>query len=85
MIQLPENPIVILPRLSQMLQRARQTPVVETRGRVVQLTGLVIESEGPQAAVGEVCRIESAPHDGFTLAEVVWKRIWETRASPVPS
>jgi flagellum-specific ATP synthase len=37
----------------------------------VQLIGLVIESEGPLAAVGEVCRIESARHDGFTLAEVV--------------
>jgi flagellum-specific ATP synthase len=37
----------------------------------VQLIGLVIESEGPQAAMGEVCRIESARHDGVTLAEVV--------------
>ncbi len=71
MIQLPENPAAALPRLGQMLQRARQTRVVETRGRVVQLTGLVIESEGPLAAVGEVCRIESARHDGVTLAEVV--------------
>jgi flagellum-specific ATP synthase len=32
---------------------------------------LVIESEGPLVAVGEVCRIESARHDGSTLAEVV--------------
>jgi len=71
MIQAPENPIVPLPRLRQMAQRARQTRVLETRGRVVQLTGLVIESEGPLAAVGEVCRIESARHDGVTLAEVV--------------
>jgi flagellum-specific ATP synthase len=35
------------------------------------LIGLVIESEGPLAAVGEVCRIESARHDDATLAEVV--------------
>src|SRR4029078_5775763 len=33
--------------------------------------GLVIESEGPLAALGEVCRIESARHEGTTLAEVV--------------
>jgi flagellum-specific ATP synthase len=33
--------------------------------------GLVIESEGPIASVGEVCRIESVRHDGTTLAEVV--------------
>jgi flagellum-specific ATP synthase len=37
----------------------------------VQLIGLVIESEGPLAAVGEICRIESAGHDASTLAEVV--------------
>ena len=59
------------PRLDHLLQRARQTRVFENRGRVVQLIGLVIESEGPMAAVGEVCRIESARHDGSTLAEVV--------------
>lgn len=59
------------PRLGHLLQRARETRVLENRGRVVQLIGLVIESEGPLAAVGEVCRIESARHDGTTLAEVV--------------
>src|SRR5436853_1948542 len=58
-------------RLSRALEQVRQTRVLENRGRVVQLTGLVIESEGPLAAVGEVCRIESARHDGSTLAEVV--------------
>ncbi len=58
-------------RLAQWLHRARTARVVESRGRVVQLIGLVIESEGPLAAVGEVCRIESARHDGTTLAEVV--------------
>ncbi|MEN9573725.1 MAG: hypothetical protein RL514_1580 [Verrucomicrobiota bacterium] len=58
-------------RLSHALQRARQARVVDSRGRVVQVIGLVIESEGPLAAVGEVCRIESARHDGTTLAEVV--------------
>jgi flagellum-specific ATP synthase len=50
------------------LQRARAT---ETRGRVVQFIGLVIESEGPLAAVGEVCLIQSARLEEPTLAEVV--------------
>ena len=58
-------------RLAEVFHRVRQTRVIENRGRVVQLIGLVIESEGPLAAVGEVCRIESARHDSFTLAEVV--------------
>lgn len=58
-------------RLENALQRVRNVRVTETRGRVVQVIGLVIESEGPLASVGEVCRIESARHDGTTLAEVV--------------
>ena len=58
-------------RLGHALDRVRQTRTLENRGRVVQLIGLVVESEGPLTAVGEVCRIESARHDGSTLAEVV--------------
>ena len=57
--------------LEHVLRRARLARVIEARGRVVQLVGLVIESEGPLAAMGEVCRIESPRHDGVTLAEVV--------------
>jgi flagellum-specific ATP synthase len=52
-------------------RRVQETEVVRNHGRVVQLIGLVIESEGPLASVGEICRIESAGHDGSTLAEVV--------------
>lgn len=52
------------------LQALRKTRLIDTRGRVVQLIGLVIESEGPPAAVGDVCRIIA--RDGSdTLAEVV--------------
>ena len=58
-------------RLQTAARRVREARVTETCGRVVQLIGLVIESEGPMAAMGEVCRIQSARHDGHTLAEVV--------------
>jgi flagellum-specific ATP synthase len=58
-------------RLEHLLRRVQETEVIRNHGRVVQLIGLVIESEGPLAAVGEICRIESAGHDGSTLAEVV--------------
>jgi flagellum-specific ATP synthase len=58
-------------RLDSVLRRVQRAQVIRNHGRVVQLIGLVIESEGPLAAVGEVCRIESARHDGSTLAEVV--------------
>jgi FliI/YscN family ATPase len=58
-------------RLQGLARRVEEMGVVRNHGRVVQLIGLVIESEGPLAAVGEMCRIESAGHDGSTLAEVV--------------
>ena len=53
------------------LRRVREARVTETCGRVVQLIGLVVESEGPLAALGEVCRIISGRGQAETLAEVV--------------
>ncbi len=58
-------------RLNSALNRVRSANITETCGRVVQMIGLVVESEGPTAAVGEVCRIKSAHRDGDMLAEVV--------------
>jgi flagellum-specific ATP synthase len=58
-------------RLGSILERVRGTRVVENRGRVVQLIGLVIESEGPLCAVGELCRIVGSQKNGESLAEVV--------------
>ena len=57
-------------RVHHLVQRARQARVLENRGRVVQIIGLVIESQGPLAALGEVCLIKS-PTNGPTMAEVV--------------
>lgn len=66
------SPTVTTPRrLAHAVRNVRRTRVVENRGRVVQLVGLVIESEGPAAAVGELCRIESGRREEATLAEVV--------------
>jgi flagellum-specific ATP synthase len=58
-------------RLEAAVQRVRRARVTELCGRVVQIIGLVIESEGPVAALGEVCRIQSSRQDAVTLAEVV--------------
>jgi flagellum-specific ATP synthase len=65
------NPVCASHRLDGLLHRVRETEVIRNHGHVVQLIGLVIESEGPLAAVGEICRIESAGRNGSTLAEVV--------------
>jgi flagellum-specific ATP synthase len=68
---LETEPAAPTSRIARLLETTRSARVLETRGRVVQLIGLVIESEGPMASVGEVCRIESIRHEGSTLAEVV--------------
>ena len=65
------SPICGSNRLENLARRVQETEVIRNHGRVVQLIGLVIESEGPLASVGEICRIESAGHEGSTLAEVV--------------
>jgi flagellum-specific ATP synthase len=58
-------------RLGRALERARNVHVLEKRGRVLHVIGLVIEAEGPLVSVGDVCRIESPRHNETTLAEVV--------------
>jgi flagellum-specific ATP synthase len=50
------------------LSQAELAPMV---GQVVRVTGLVIESAGPRARVGEVCELRGAPGDAPRLVEVV--------------
>ena len=45
--------------------------LVQHKGKVVQIIGLVIESQGPRAAIGEICRLESANNPEGVMAEVV--------------
>jgi flagellum-specific ATP synthase len=51
------------------LNRLREAPLLEKRGHVTQVIGLVIEANGPMCAVGDICRIETSG-EGI-LAEVV--------------
>src|SRR5436190_10051818 len=57
-------------RLASYVQKARKSVLVEKRGYVTQVIGLVIESAGPMIAVGDVCRIEAARGESI-LAEAV--------------
>lgn len=52
-------------------ERLRSGRVSQRIGHVVQVAGLVIESEGPNLALGEVCQISSAPGEPPIYAEVV--------------
>lgn len=68
---MPSDRPALVTRLDDVIARARSAPVAQARGRVVQLIGLVVESEGPTAAVGEICQIHSARNRSNTPAEVV--------------
>ena len=59
------------PFIEQVRTRLRDSHHIERVGRVAQVTGLVIESDGPSVSMGEVCKIgiHGAAHG--TYAEVV--------------
>src|SRR5262245_10004957 len=48
-----------------------ETPLTPLAGRVVRAVGLLIESQGPHARVGEICDIVGAPGDRPLSVEVV--------------
>jgi FliI/YscN family ATPase len=50
------------------LRTADLTPLT---GRVARVVGLLVESDGPRASVGDVCEIESAPGESPLIVEVV--------------
>lgn len=62
-------------RLSEYLlirrDQLRSADLCESRGRVVQVIGLIIESEGPMAGVGEICQVIHPKTKSATMCEVV--------------
>jgi flagellum-specific ATP synthase len=57
--------------LEKYLETAEETETIKYVGRVIKVQGILIESAGPQAVIGEVCRIEVPRGRGTILAEVV--------------
>ena len=51
-----------------------RTETIRYIGRVNRVQGLLIESDGPQAVVGEVCQIELSPGGPTVAGEVVGLR-----------
>ena len=68
--------------LSRWLQRLERASDVRLLGRVVQVIGLTVESAGPAARVGEVCRVYR-PEQPPLLAEVVGFREGRTVLVPL--
>ncbi len=69
--------------LEQQLACVDEARTIRCTGRVVQTVGLVIESEGPRASVGELCRIEGAQPGTWAWAEVVGFRGTRTLLMPL--
>ncbi len=62
------------PTLRRCLSAVRATDLVRRSGRVTQFFGLIVESSGPDAFLGEVCEIHSRAHAVPVSAEVVGLR-----------
>lgn len=56
---------------SKYTKTVERTEPIKISGRIVRVQGLLIESDGPQAVVGEICRIHIGQKEVPVLAEVV--------------
>jgi flagellum-specific ATP synthase len=56
---------------ARMLESIRSTEWIKRTGRIVRSVGLTVESEGPDACLGEICEISAPARGKRTLAEVV--------------
>ncbi|MDR3160415.1 MAG: FliI/YscN family ATPase [Spirochaetaceae bacterium] len=60
--------------ITKYLETAEGIDPIKWVGRVVKVQGLLIESRGPRAVIGEICRIEAPKAGGIIRAEVVGLR-----------
>ncbi len=58
-------------RVRKYFDRLENFDLIKVNGRVTQVIGIVIESIGPSASLGEVCTIKSKNDETICLAEVV--------------
>lgn len=63
--------VIFQPIVEQFRMQMQGLKPVERIGRVAQVTGLVIESDGPNVGLGEVCRIGARDSGEGIYAEVV--------------
>ena len=55
-------------------ETAERTDTIKCVGRITKVEGLLVESRGPQAIIGEICKIEAPKGRGIIRAEVVGLR-----------
>ena len=56
------------------LETAERTDPIKYIGKICKVQGLLVESRGPQAIIGEMCRIELPNNQGIIRAEVIGLR-----------
>ena len=61
----------IAPFVDALRSQVRALPTTQRLGAVTGVTGLIIESEGPNVGLGELCLLRSGRDDFSVLAEVV--------------
>jgi flagellum-specific ATP synthase len=71
------------PDLSSYHDRLQRVDPYRLNGRVVQVIGLVIEAQGPEAQVGELCHVHVNRHEPPVAAEVVGFREGRTLLMPI--
>lgn len=62
---------MILPEFKNAFRAAETVQRFEVMGRVTQVVGLVIESAGPSARIGDMCLVETEPGEPDLRCEVV--------------
>lgn len=65
------GPVSSREKFASLVNECRRSNYYERRGQVSKVVGLVIESQGPHAGVGDICVIEGSGMQGQVLAEVV--------------
>jgi len=61
----------VIPMIEALRSQVRAAPSARRLGRVTGITGLIIESEGPNVGLGELCHISSDRENFKVMAEVV--------------
>jgi flagellum-specific ATP synthase len=56
---------------SLLKERLQNTASIGKSGRITQVVGLVIESEGPKAPIGEICILKDKNGEEVTRTEIV--------------
>jgi len=82
-VDAPDQPVTGSLNLGAYHERLEQLDPYRMNGRVIQVIGLVIEANGPEAQIGELCHIHVSRHADPVAAEVVGFREGSTLLMPV--